>query len=128
MFNLKEFQNDLVLEPIVDKLNKFLSKNKTQKVIKVIEELESLLDQSEHAVPITYILSILAEHDTDLITERIIQKVETFLYSDDTKLRVNSLIVIGFALLANQSFVKKYFNKFAEFLTDAVTKDTFLNW
>jgi len=118
MFNLKEFQNDLVLEPIVDKLNKFLSKNKTQKVIKVIEELEILLDQSEHAVPTTYILSILAEHDTALITERIIQKVETFLYSDDTKLRVNSLIVIGFALLANQSLVKKYFNKFAEFLTD----------
>ncbi|GAG05961.1 unnamed protein product, partial [marine sediment metagenome] len=103
MFNLKEFQNDLVLEPIVDKLNKFLSKNKTQKVIKVIEELESLLDQSEHAVPITYIFSILAEHDADLITERIIQKVETFLYSADIKLRVNSLIVIGFALLVNQS-------------------------
>ncbi len=79
MFNLKEFQNDLVLEPIVVKLNIFLSKNKTQKVIKVIEELESLLDQSEHTVPITYILSILAEHDTDLITERIIQKVEIFL-------------------------------------------------
>jgi len=118
MFNLKEFQNDLVLEPIVDKLNKFLSKNKTQKVIKVIEELESLLDQSEHAVPITYIFSILAEHDAYLITERIIQKVETFLYSADIKLRVNSLIVIGFALLANQSLVENYFNKFAEFLTD----------
>lgn len=118
MFNLKEFQNDLVLEPIVDKLNKLLSKNKSQKVIKVIEELESLLDQSEHAVPITYILSILAEHNTELITERIIQKVESFLDSDDDKLRVNSLIIIGFSLLANQGLVKKYFNKFAEYLTD----------
>jgi len=118
MFNLKEFQNDLVLEPIINKLNKFLSKNKSPKVIKVIEELESLLDQSEYAVPVTYILSILAEHETDLITERIIQKVETFLDFDDAKLRVNSLIIIGFALLANQGLVKKYFNKFAEYLTD----------
>jgi len=118
MFNLKEFQNDLVLEPIVYKLNKFLSKEKSQKVIKVIEELEILLDQSEHAVPITYILSILAEHYTDLITETIIEKITPFLDSEDDKLRVNSLIIIGFVLLSNPNFVKKYFNKFAEFLTD----------
>ncbi|MFX0082230.1 MAG: hypothetical protein ACFE94_10815 [Candidatus Hodarchaeota archaeon] len=118
MFNLKEFQDNLVLEPIVDKLNKFLSKNKTQKVIKVIEELESLLDKSELAIPITYILSILAEHNIDLITERIIQKVDNLLGSDQVKLRVNSLIIIGFALLANQDLIKKHFNKLGEYLTD----------
>jgi hypothetical protein len=118
MFNLKEFQNDLVLEPIVYKLNKFLSKEKSQKVIKLIEDLEILLDQSEYAVPITYILSILAEHDVDLITEVIIQKLIPFLDSEDDKLRVNSLIIIGFVLLSKQGLVKKYFNKFAEYLTD----------
>ena len=78
MFNLKDFQNDLVLEPIVDKLNKFLSKNKIQKVEKVIEELESFLDQSENVVATTYILSVLAEHDSNLITEGIIQKIIIF--------------------------------------------------
>ncbi|MFW9876738.1 MAG: hypothetical protein ACFFG0_26890, partial [Candidatus Thorarchaeota archaeon] len=118
MLNLKEFQNNLVLESIVDKLNKFLSKNNTQKVIKVVEELESLLEQSEHAIPITYILSILAEHDADLIPERIIQKVEPFLDSDNVKLRINSIIIIGFALLANKDSIKRYFNRFAEHLID----------
>jgi hypothetical protein len=88
MFNLKEFQNNSVLEPIVDKLNKLLSKNKIQKVIKVIEELEELLDQDEYAVQTTYIFSILAEHYNNLITEGIIQRAETFLSSENEKLRI----------------------------------------
>ncbi|MFX1377055.1 MAG: hypothetical protein ACFFA0_14715 [Promethearchaeota archaeon] len=118
MFNLKEFENDLVLEPIVDKLNKFLSKNRIQKINKIVEELDSLLDQPQHAVSITYILSILAEHKTELITDSIIQKAEKFLTSDEIKLRVNSLIIIGFTLLTKQDLIKKYFNKFAGYLTD----------
>ncbi|MFW9942425.1 MAG: hypothetical protein ACFFFT_15410 [Candidatus Thorarchaeota archaeon] len=118
MFNLKEFQNDLVLEPLVYKLNKFLSKEKSQKIIKVIEELVILLDQSEHTVPITYILSILAEHDINFITEKIIQKIIPFIDSEDDKLRVNSLIIIGFVLLSNKDLVKQYFNKFGELLKD----------
>ncbi|MFX1529705.1 MAG: hypothetical protein ACFFBC_01185 [Promethearchaeota archaeon] len=118
MFNLKEFQNDLVLEPLVYKLNKYLSKEKSQKIIKVIEELVILLDQSKHAVPITYILSILAEHDINFITEKIIEKIIPFIDSEDDKLRVNSLIIIGFVFLSNQDLVKQYFNKFAELLKD----------
>ncbi|MFX1343517.1 MAG: hypothetical protein ACFFAI_00305 [Promethearchaeota archaeon] len=118
MFNLKEFQNDLVLEPLVYKLNKYLSKEKSQKIIKVIEELVILLDQSKHAVPITYILSILAEHDINFITEKIIEKIIPFIDSEDDKLRVNSLIIIGFVFLSDQDLVKQYFNKFAESLKD----------
>ena len=118
MFNLKEFQNDSVLEPIVDKLNKFLSKNKTQKVIKVIEELETLLDQPENVVSATYILSMIVEHDSELITEGIIQKIEVLLNSDDPKLRVNSILIIGFKLLENQDLVRNYFKILAEYLID----------
>jgi hypothetical protein len=118
MFNLKEFQNNLVLEPLVDKLNKFLSKNKTPKVIKIIEELESLLDQPEHEVSITYILSILAEHDIDLISQDIIQRIEPFLESDNIKLRVNSIIIIGFLLIAKPRLRKTHLQVIAKLLTD----------
>lgn len=118
MFNLKEFQNDSVLEPIVDKLNKILIKNKTQKIIKVIEELETLLDQPEKVVATSYILSMLVEHDSELITDGIIHKIETLLNSDDPKLRVNSILIIGFKLLANQDLVRNYFKIIAEYLTD----------
>ena len=109
MFNLKEFQNNLVLEPIVDKLNKLLSKNKNQKAIKVIEELEELLDQDEYDVQTTYIFSVLAEHYNDLITEGIIRRAETFFGSENEKLRINSLIIMGFTLLARSDILKKYF-------------------
>jgi len=118
MFNLKEFQNNLVLEPIVDKLNKFLSKNKTQKVIKIIEELESLLDKPEHDVPITYILSILAEHNIDLISQDLIQRIEPFLESDNIKLKVNSVIIMGFLLIAKSKLRKTYFQVIAKLLKD----------
>ena len=118
MFNLKEFQNNLVLEPLVDKLNKFLSKNKTPKVIKIIEELESILDQPEHEVSITYILSILAEHDIDLISQDIIQRIEPFLESDNIKLRVNSIIIIGFLLIAKPRLRKTHLQVIAKLLTD----------
>jgi len=118
MFNLKEFQNDLVLKPIVDKLNKFLDKNKIQKVTKVIEELGFLLDQPEKVVATTYILSILVEHDSELIIKEIVDKVETFLTSDDPKLRVNSILIIGFKLLADQDLGNRYFKLIAEYLKD----------
>ena len=118
MFNLKEFQNDSVLEPLVDKLNKFLSKNKTQKVIKVIEELETLLNQPENVVATTYIISILVEHDPKLITEGIIKKTETLLTSDNPKLRVNSILIIGFKLLTSPDLVSTYFKVLAKYLID----------
>lgn len=118
MFNLKDFQNDLVLVPLVDKLNKFLSKDKIQKVVTVVEELEQLLDAPESVVATTYILSILAEYDSNLLTERIFKKIQNLLKSNDPKLRVNSIIIIGFKLLSNQDYIKEYFEKLANFLTD----------
>ncbi|GAG86820.1 unnamed protein product [marine sediment metagenome] len=63
MFNLDEFEQDQVIYPLVEKLNKLLDKNKTEKVEKVINQLEELLVEQEHAISISYILSILAEND-----------------------------------------------------------------
>ncbi|MHA2005705.1 MAG: hypothetical protein ACXACO_00810 [Promethearchaeota archaeon] len=118
MFNLKEFQNNTVLKPIVEKLNKLLSKEKTQKIIKIIEELEGLLVQSNNRIPITYILSILAEHNSELISEGLIQKIEPFIHSEDEKLRINSFIVIGFAVITKPNLSKKFFYLIAELLLD----------
>ena len=118
MFNLKEFQNNLVLEPIVDKLNKFLSKNKTQKILKLIVELGNLLDHPEHSVPVTYILSILAEHNISLLSQDLIQRIEIFLKSDNVKLKINSVIIFGFFLIAEPKLHTKYFKEIAKLLSD----------
>ncbi|KKN33512.1 hypothetical protein LCGC14_0802920 [marine sediment metagenome] len=118
MFNLKEFEENSVLVPIVEKLNRFLSKNKTQKVTKLLEELVNFLDQSELIVEVIYILSIIAEHDIDLITPEIFLKVKTFINSDNDKLRINSIIIIGFTLIAKHDLIQANFNDFAEHITD----------
>ncbi|GAJ00845.1 unnamed protein product, partial [marine sediment metagenome] len=39
MFNLEEFEKDQVLYSLVEKLNKLLDKNKTEKVKLVVEQL-----------------------------------------------------------------------------------------
>ena len=79
MFNLNEFKNNSILQPIVEKLNKSLIKDKGTKISKIMEELEELLDSKEHVIPITYILSILAENNFNYISEKIIGKLESLI-------------------------------------------------
>lgn len=117
MFNLEEFENDLILKK-VDKLNKYLEKNKVDKISKILNEFQSLLDQQDYTVQITYILSIIAENRSDLISEGLIQKIEVFLQSENEKLRINSIIIIGFAMVANSNYIDKYSQAFVKLLLD----------
>ncbi|MFX0104320.1 MAG: hypothetical protein ACFE75_02375 [Candidatus Hodarchaeota archaeon] len=117
MFNLEEFQNSLILDK-VDKLNKYLSKNKIDRIIKILEEFQDLLDQQKHLVPITYILSILAENNINLISDGILQKIERSLQSENMKVKINSLIIIGFAMLANTNYFDKYSQDVLKLLLD----------
>ncbi len=117
MLNLEDFKDSLILEK-VDKLNKFLSKNKIDKISKLINEFKFLLDEKKYNVPITYILSILAENRIELISEGLIQKIENFLQSEDVKIKINSIIIIGFAMLANSKYVESYSHEFVKFLKD----------
>ncbi len=117
MLNLEDFKDSLILEK-VDKLNKLLSKNKIDKISKTINEFKFLLDEKKYNVPITYILSILAENRIELISEGLIQKIENFLQSEDVKLKINSIIIIGFSMLANSKYVERYSHEFVKFLKD----------
>ena len=118
MFNLEEFENNILIF-IVDRLNKYLEKNKITKVSKIINELEDLLiNQESLAVPITYILSILAEKNFELISEGLIEQVGSFLHSNNIKLRINSIILIGFAIMAKSKYYNKYSLEFIQFLLD----------
>jgi len=117
MFNLKDFKDSLILEK-VDKLNKYLNKNKIEKVRKLVEEFQVLLDQQEYVVQITYILSIIAENHIELINERLLKKIENYLHSDNVKLRVNTLIIIGFYLIAKPTLIEENFYMITELLID----------
>jgi len=118
MFNLEEFEDTLILEK-VDKLNKLFNKDKLSKISKIVDELEELLDRQKYVVPITYILSIIAENNVSLISEDLIQKIDTYIDSDNEKLKVNSIITIGFTMMADPKSCDKYFYKITRLLLDS---------
>ncbi len=117
MFDLADFKDSPVREK-VEKLNRFLSKNKLSKVSSIVDELESLLDNHSHDVQAVYALSVLAEIHVDLISDGLIEKIKVFFLSDNLKLKTNSIIIIGFAMLANTKYIQKYFKQFVTFLKD----------
>jgi len=119
MFNLEEFENDQVLYSLVEKLNKLLDKNKTEKVKLIVEQLNSLLEQQEYEIQITYVLSILAEQDSILIGKNTLKNIENLTHSTNSKTKVNALIIIGFAMLSNKNDIETYLPNFVANLNDA---------
>jgi len=118
MFNIEDFQDNSVLRPLILKLNKFHEKNKRAKVLKVIEELEDLLDDQDNIIPVTYILSVIAENDINLISDTLLQTIIPFLQSEDNKLKINTLIIIGFKMLSSSSYVDEYFHYIIKLIID----------
>ena len=119
MFNLEDFEKFEPLYPIIDKLNKNLAKNKLEKVSNLIGQLQILLDEEEFVVPITYILSILVEKESSLLNEELIKKVFSYLDDNNTKLKLNSITILGFASLEKLSIINDFLKRLVNFLLDA---------
>jgi len=118
MFNIEDFQDNSTLLPIILKLNKFHEKNKIAKLIKIVGELEELLKQQGNIVPVTYVLSVLAEDNIKLISDSLLHKIAPYLHSEDNKLKINTIIIIGFKMLSDSGYIDKYFLKFFELIID----------
>ncbi|MHA1478080.1 MAG: hypothetical protein ACTSPU_07765, partial [Promethearchaeota archaeon] len=115
---MEEFEKDQVLYSLVEKLNKLLDKNKPEKVKLIVEQLNSLLEQQEYEIQITYVLSILAEQDSTLIGKNTLKNIENLTHSTNSKTKVNALIIIGFAMLSNKNDIKTYLPNFMVNLND----------
>ena len=118
MFNLDDFEKFEPLYPIIEKLNKNLAKNKLEKISNLIGQLQFLLEEEEFVVPITYILSILIEEESSLISEELIKKVFSYLDDNNTKLKLNSITILGFASLENLSVINEFLKRLVNFLLD----------
>ena len=101
---------------IVEQINKLYSKNKIEKISKLIDALESLLDDTDLTLPISYILSIIAEDNVDLIKKELIVKLEKLLKSNNFKIQTNLISILGFFVLANSNFIQEYFPYFIELI------------
>ncbi|MHA1670978.1 MAG: hypothetical protein ACTSV5_10460 [Promethearchaeota archaeon] len=118
MFNLDDFEKFEPLYPIIERLNKNLAKNKLEKVSNLIGQLQILLDEEKYTVPITYILSILVEKESILLSEDLIKKVFGYLDDNNIKLKLNSIIILGFVSMENSSIINKFLKRLVNFLLD----------
>ena len=118
MFNLEEFEKHRVIYSLVEKLNKLLDKNRTEKVRLIVDELNILLEQQEYEIQITYILSILAEQDFTLIGKKNLKNIANLTHSDNPKTKVNALIIIGFVMLSSKNDIETYLPNFIANLND----------
>jgi hypothetical protein len=116
MFNLDDFREYTTIFPFVEKLNKYLRKEKSEKVKQIIVEMKDLLHERQFAIPITYIFSILAEKDLSYISDDLVNDLKIFLESDDNKLRLNTISIVGFYLLENLNLVDSFILQFIEML------------
>jgi len=118
-FKIDNFQGFPEIIPYVKKINKYIKKDKIGKLASKIEEFKALLEKNEHLqVPITYILSILIEIYPKILNPSFFRKIEPFINSENIKLKLNSIIILGFYILHHPEFLKqKYYHTFAELLS-----------
>ena len=118
MINLDDFEKFDDIKPIIEKINKFYTKNKKDKIPKLLGSLSELMDQDFNLIPITYILSLIAENDVDLISDDIIYKVGQLLSGKDNKIKLNSVSVLGFKMLRDPEFVDDNLVQFINLLNE----------
>ena len=118
MINLDDFEKFDAIKPFIEKINKYSAKNKKDKIPKLLVSLSELMEQDVNLVPITYILSLIAENDVNLISKSIISKVSQFLEERDNKVKLNSVSVLGFSMLKNPELIDTYLVHFINLLND----------
>ena len=118
MINLDDFEKYSSIKPIIEKINKYHSKSKRDKIQTTLEDLFDLKDFDDNLIPITYVLSIIAEKDVNLISDSIMSKITEFLDNKDNKVRLNSISVVGFRMLENSEIEDANLVRFIEFLND----------
>lgn len=105
MFNLENFHDYPELLSPLKKINKYMEKEKLEKLKSKLEDLKSFLDDEKLQVPVTYILSILAELYSEILDKSYITRIRSFLTSQNEKVKLNSSIILGFYLLNHPQLI-----------------------
>ncbi|MBD3197693.1 MAG: hypothetical protein GF317_21755 [Candidatus Lokiarchaeota archaeon] len=107
MFSLEEFSEYPELESSIKKINKYYTKGKDSKLKSIIENLTNQLDNERLAIPITFILSIIVEEKPKIVEESIFKKVRGLLNSENNKIKINSVLILGFYILSNLNLLSQ---------------------
>lgn len=112
MFNLSDFEVYPELHSDIKKINKYVRKQKSSKLASKLDDLQEFLREKKLEIPITFILSILIEEFPEIFEIEHIRAIQSFIKSDNIKLKLNSIIIIGFFLLENPEYLnQKYISE-----------------
>lgn len=118
LFDPNDFDNKILIKT-VNNLNKFIDRNKVDKISSIINDLDELSKNPEFSVQALYILSLIAENFPDYISRENIESLSEFLKSENEKLRINAIIIIGFYLLEHVSDERVLTNRFLRLLRNS---------
>lgn len=116
-FDPKDFI-DKILIKTVNRLNKFIDKNKIDKIKEIIKELELISKNEDLSVQALYILSVLGEQYAHLFDKVNIESIKEHLDSKNVKAKINALIIIGFYLGKNLKTEYVLVNQFLNYLME----------
>ncbi len=95
MFQAQEFKKFEEIYPLVVDLDSLWETSQFKKIPKILEKLLGYGSDMKFRVPVCYIFSIIAEHDSSLLPHKIIKKCKGWLTSNNESLRLNSIVIIG---------------------------------
>jgi hypothetical protein len=116
MFQVQDFKKYDDIYPLVEKLDSLFESSQLKKASKIITQLLAFGSDMKYRVPISYIFSIIAEHDSSLLPKKVIEKCKSWLASNKESLRLNSAAVIGSYLVKNYTDIEEFNNLFSVFI------------
>ncbi len=121
MFQAQEFKKFEEIYPLVVDLDSLWETSQFKKIPKILEKLLGYGSDMKYRVPVSYIFSIVAEHDSSLLPHEIIEKCKGWLTSNNESLRLNSIAIIGSYLVKekdNKETFEPTFSIFINLLKD----------
>jgi len=103
MFQAQEFKKYEEIFPLIEDLNSLWEASQFKKVLRILKKLLVYGNDMRFRVPVSYVFSIIAEHDSSLLPDRVIEKFKGWLASNKDSLRLNSIAVIGSYLMKEKA-------------------------
>jgi AraC-like DNA-binding protein len=99
ILNLEEYSH--IDQKLLKKINQFIAKGKIDKFKTAVASLENNTKdkESEECKETIYIFSILSEEYPDIITKKIIKRLEDLITAENAETRLNAIILYGTKLI-----------------------------
>ncbi|MGM0469643.1 MAG: hypothetical protein ACQERB_12650, partial [Promethearchaeati archaeon] len=117
MIRVDQFDEDRQLKKIAQQLNEYVEDQREIDILSLKYELIECLDTKPHTTQVLYLLSYLTEHCPYYISDREIKTILPYTTSEEEKIRINALIMLGFYVIGAPGLLSSYVEQMTEQLT-----------